>query len=104
MSTVVHLERFVGHQVRDVHGRKIGHLHEVRARREGDELVVIEYLVGRAGMLERFSLAGIGHALLGLLGLGRSSGYVVAWNRMDFSEPGKPRCTCAAGELERFSA
>jgi hypothetical protein len=104
MSSLVHLERFVGQQVRDVQGRKIGHLHEVRARREGDELIIVDYLVGRAGMLERFSLAGMGHALLGLLGLARSSGYVVAWHCMDFSEPGKPRCTCAASELERFSA
>ena len=56
------------------------------------------------GKVDGVALAGMGHALLGLLGLGRSGGYVVAWNRMDFSEPGKPRCTCAAGELERFSA
>jgi sporulation protein YlmC with PRC-barrel domain len=103
MKTVVHLERFVGKQVRDAHGRKIGHLHEVRARREGDELVVLDYLVGPAGMLERFSLAGMGDALLGVLGLRRASGYIVPWDRMDFSEAGRPRCTCAASELERIS-
>lgn len=97
----VRLEDFVGCGVRDAAGRKIGHLHEARARREGDELLVVDYLVGPAGWLERFSLAGAGRELLGLFGLARWRGYVVPWQRMDLGEPGKPRCTCRADELER---
>lgn len=96
----VRLEDFVGHAVRDPDGRVIGHLHEVRARREGQDLVVVDYLVGPAGWLERFSLAGIGRELLAIFGLGRSRGYVVPWRNMDLREPGKPRCTCRADELE----
>jgi hypothetical protein len=94
------LEHFVGKPVHDVDGRPIGHLHEVRARREGDDLVVVDYLVGPAGWLERFSLAGIGRVVLGIFGLARTRSYVVAWQRMDLSVPGKPRCTCRADELE----
>jgi hypothetical protein len=102
MSAIVHFERFVGKPVRDANGKAIGHLHEARVRREGKDLVVVDYLVGRAGMLERFSLVGMGRALLGLFGLARSGGYVVPWDCMDFSELGKPRCTVAASELERL--
>lgn len=97
----VRLEDFVGRPVRDAEGRKIGHLHEARARRDGDELVVVDFLVGPAGWLERFSLAGVGRAMLGIFGLGRWRGYVVPWDRMALDVPGRPRCTCRAGELER---
>lgn len=97
----VRLEDFVGHPVRDADGREIGRLHEARARREGDQLVVVDYLVGPAGWLERFSLAGIGRELAGIFGLARSTGYVVPWRNMDLSEPGKPRCTCRAADLLR---
>jgi sporulation protein YlmC with PRC-barrel domain len=97
----VRLEDFVGKAVRDADGHRIGHLHEARAEREGDELVVVDFLVGPAGWLERFSLAGIAREVLAIFGLARSRGYVVPWQRMDLSVPGKPRCTCRAAELER---
>jgi sporulation protein YlmC with PRC-barrel domain len=97
----VRLEDFVGHAVHDPDGREIGRLHEVRVRRQGDDLVVVDYLVGPAGWLERFSLAGIGRELLGIFGIGRSRGYLVPWRDLDLSEPGKPRCTRSADELAR---
>ena len=88
----VRLEDLLGRPVHDAEGRKIGRLQEVRAEREGDGLAVVEFLVGTAGWLERLSL--------GALGLARFRGYVVPWQRMDLSVPGKPRCTCRAEELE----
>jgi sporulation protein YlmC with PRC-barrel domain len=97
----VRLEDFVGHAVHDADGREIGRLHEVRARREGRELVVVDYLVGPAGWLERFSLAGIGRELAGIFGFARSRGYVVPWRDMDLGEPGRPRCRRRADELSR---
>ena len=101
MSRIVHLERFVGRPVHDATGKNIGHLHEVRAKREGKDLVVVEYLVGGRGLLERFSLVGLGREIGLLFGIWRSRGYVVPWQRMDFSSARGPRCTCAASELER---
>ena len=83
----VRLEDFVGQPVHDADGRELGRLHEARARRKGGELELVDYLVGPGGWLER-------------LGLGRSRAYVVPWQRMDLSEPGKPRCTCRAEELK----
>lgn len=103
MSRVVALERYVGKPVRDADGMKIGHLHEVRVRRDGDDLVVIEYLVGVAGLVERFSLAEFVREIGFVVGLGRRGGYVVPWDAMQFTDHG-PRCTRRASELERFSA
>jgi hypothetical protein len=100
VKTTVRLEDFVGRPVHDRDGRPIGHLHEARARREGRELVVVDYLVGPAGWIERFSLVGMARELVAIFGIRRSGGYVVPWERMDLGEPGRPRCTCRADELE----
>src|SRR3954465_989784 len=97
------LEKLVGRTVRDASGRSIGRIEEVRAKRRGGELVVVDYLVGRAAMLERFSVVGMGRQTLRLFGIGTARGYVVPWRRMDLSRPDRPRCTCEAEALERFS-
>jgi hypothetical protein len=103
MKRIVQLEGFVGKQVLDAAGKKLGHLHEARARREGADVVVVDYLVGEAGLAERFSLQRAASELLWLFGVGSVGGYVIPWDRMDFSQPGKPRCTCLAAELQSFS-
>lgn len=103
MSRVIALERYIGKPVRDAEGRNLGHLHDVRMREQGGELVVIDYLVGRAGLLERFSLAELGREVAFLFGLNRPDGYVVPWDAMEFQDDG-PRCMRRAAELERFSA
>jgi hypothetical protein len=99
--TLVRLEDFVGKPVRDAEGRQIGHLEDVRAERHGEELVVVDYLVGPAALLERFSIAGMARGALGIFGLLRTHGYVVAASDMDLSTAGAPRCTRRAAELER---
>jgi sporulation protein YlmC with PRC-barrel domain len=102
VTAEVRVEAFLGKRVRDADGRFIGHLHDVRARREGKTLVVVDYLVGPAALFERFSLLEFAREMLALFGFARSPGYVVPWQRMDLTLPGKPRCTCPAGELERL--
>jgi hypothetical protein len=104
MSRLVALERYVGKPVRDADGQSIGRLHEIRVREEGAELVVLDYLVGRAGLLERFSLTELGREIGFLFGLDRAEGYVVPWDCMEFPADGQPRCTRRAAELERLSA
>jgi hypothetical protein len=99
---IVALERTVGRQVRDAAGQKIGHLHEVRARREGDDLVVVDYIVGEAGLVERFSIASYGRAAVRLFGIGHGGGYCIPWHEMDLSDPEKPVCKRVVAELQRF--
>jgi hypothetical protein len=103
MSRVVALERYVGMPVCDAEGRRLGHLHELRVRRDGGELVVQDYLVGGAGLVERFSLAQLAREIAWLFGVRRAGGYVVPWEAMEFDEDGL-RCTRRERELERFSA
>jgi sporulation protein YlmC with PRC-barrel domain len=97
------LERLVGRTVRDVSGRELGRIEEVRAKRRGGELVVVDYLVGRAALLERFSVVGMGRETLRLFGIGKARGYVVPWRKMDLARPDRPRCTCEMEDLERFT-
>ena len=104
MSRLVALERYVGKPVCDADGRSIGRLHEIRVREDSGELVVLDYLVGRAGLLERFSLTELGREIGFLFGVDRGEGYVVPWDCMEFPADGQPRCTRRAAELERLSA
>jgi len=104
MSRGIALERYVGKTVLDADGRSLGRLHEVRARAEGGELLVLDYLVGGAGLLERFSLTDLGREIAFLFGVERPEGYVVPWDCMEFPGDGRPRCTRRAAELERLSA
>ena len=97
----VRLEDVVGRPVRDADGRDIGRLHDVRAELLGSDLVVVDYLVGPTAFLERFSIAGMAYSALGIFGLARTAGYVVAARDMDLSTPGEPRCTRRSAELER---
>ena len=104
MSRVIELQRYIGTPVRDADGKDLGHLHEVRARRKGAELLVHEFVVGGAGLFERFSVAQLAFEVGFIFGIGRVQGYVVPWDCMEFPEDGKPRCTRRASELKRFSA
>jgi hypothetical protein len=102
MSRVIALERYVGKPVRDADGEHLGHLHEVRVTPQGRDLVVREYLVGGAGLVERFSLAGLARQIALVLGVRRHRGYVVPWDAMEFPEGEAARCTRRAAELERL--
>ena len=104
MSRIIELQRYVGKPVRDAQGKDLGRLHEVRTRREGTDLVVQEFVVGRAGLFERFSLFQLTWEVAFIFGIGRAQGYVVPWDAMQFPEDGELRCTRRASELERFSA
>jgi hypothetical protein len=104
MSRIIALQDHIGHPVRDAQGKKLGHLHEVRARRDGDDLIVQEYVVGGAGLLERFSLVQLTREVAFIFGIGRARGYVVPWDCLEFPEKGELRCTRRAAELKRFSA
>ena len=101
MSRVIALERYIGAAVHDADDEPLGRLHEVRVRREGDELVVLGYLIGRAGFLERFSLGELAREIGFLIGLRRPKGYFVPWQAMEFTAHG-PRCTRRGAELERL--
>jgi hypothetical protein len=101
-SREVHLELLVGRTVRDSNDKPVGPLEEVRAEERGDEWVVKEYLVGASALIERLSAGSVGRGILKLIGKNLFPGYRVPWNKMDLSDPQRPRLTCAVDELEKF--
>jgi sporulation protein YlmC with PRC-barrel domain len=100
----VHFEMLLGVEVLDPSGRAAGRLEEVVAEARGGELVVSEYHIGSYAMVERLSAWTIGRAVLQLFGASRGPGYRVPWNKMDLSDPGRPRLTCPLAELEAIGS
>lgn len=91
------LDRLVGRRVLAANNRSIGRLEECRAEKRGSGLVISEYVIGVAGLLERL---GVGMKLL----FGRRAGgggYLARWDQIDLSDPDRPRLTCPIEELRR---
>lgn len=96
MSTSLRLDRLLGRRVHTADDRPFGRIEEFRAEQRGDDWVVVAYVVGALGLIER-----LGGATRLLLGLERARGYVVRWDQMDLTHPDRPRLTCPIGDLDR---
>ncbi|HVF99458.1 MAG TPA: hypothetical protein VND68_06445, partial [Chloroflexia bacterium] len=99
----VHLELLVGKAVLDVKGKRVVLIEEVLAEEEHGEWVVKEYLVGASALLERLSAWTVGRGILGLISKKEYPGYRVPWDKLDLSNPARPRLTCGVEELEAFA-
>jgi hypothetical protein len=90
------VERMLGRQVLARNNQPMGRLEEFRAEKQGRDWVVVEYVIGAAGLLERL---GVGVKML----LGRAGGgYVARWDQLDVTDPERPRLTCGVEELRRL--
>jgi hypothetical protein len=92
----VRLERLLGRRVLARNGRAVGRIEEVRAERRGAGCVVVEYVLGPAGLFERLAV-NVG----GLWGAQRD-GLVAGWDQVDITQS-PPRLRCAVTELRRGS-
>lgn len=100
----IHLEMLLSKRVVDLEGKPFGRIEEVRAEKLGNEWFVQEYLIGPAAILERLSAWSIGLKILHLLGARKIySGYRVPWDKLDLTDPLKPRLLCNLHELKTFS-
>ncbi len=91
----VRLDRLLGRQVLAPNNQPVGRLEEFRAEKQGNGLIITEYLIGMAGLAERL---GVTVKLL----VGKSTGgYVARWDQLDISDPYHPRLTCPVSELRR---
>jgi len=95
------LELLLGRRVVDANGVRVGRIEEVLADRDGDELLVTEFHVGRYALFERFSLRHFGVGLLRRLGARAASSnpHKIPWDKIDLSDPEHPRLTCLIEEL-----
>jgi hypothetical protein len=100
----VHLELLLSRRVLDAHGQLVGRIEEVHSAQQGHEVVVLEFVLGPFGLLERLSVWLLNRSVLRLLGSSeKRAGYKVPWDKMDLTDPEQPRLRCAKGDLERFS-
>lgn len=101
LSREINLDLLLGRAVVARNGRPIGRIEEFRAERRGHELVVTEYHLGPEALLERLSVSG--RRLLSLFGIkSRSRGRCIPWDKLDLSNPEKPRLTCSVEELAQL--
>lgn len=93
-----HVERLLGKKVRDVNDELVGRLEEMIAEVVDGELVVVEYHLGPAAMLER--IGGFFSALpyFRIIPFPKRL-YRVPWDKLDLSDPMRPRVRCAKSEL-----
>jgi hypothetical protein len=97
----VHVELLLGRKTRDADGRLVGRIEELVAKRVDDEIVVIEYHIGPAALLERLLHSATRLPIVGLLPRRQRAEYCVLWDQMDLSDPAHPRTLLARDQLIR---
>jgi hypothetical protein len=91
----IHFEHLLGRQVRDPEGKRVGRILAVSTRRDGEDCVVHEYLLGTAALLTRLGISA--RRLVGLRI--RRKPLCVPWDLLDLRDPGQPRLKCSREEL-----
>lgn len=90
------LDRILGRRVLTANNRSLGRVEEFRAEKRDSGYLIMEYVIGAAGLMERL---GVGFRLL----FGRTSaGYVVRWDQLELSETGDLRLNCSVEELREL--
>jgi len=87
---IVHLEVVIGKVVRDIDGRKAGRLEEVHGDWKGSECFVTHYELAPGALSFVLRLLGARRAI---------HHHIVPWDKLDFSNPEKPRLTCRLEDL-----
>ena len=90
------LDRLLGRRVLTRNNRPAGRLEEFRAEIHGHECVIVDAVIGPAGLLERLG------ASVRLLFGRRARGYLAHWDQLDLTDPETPRLTCSIEELRRL--
>ena len=99
----INVELLLDREVRDASGRRAGRIEEVRARKEGDEIIVEAYHLGPEALLERLAAPVFRFAPFRALGLHRHAhGRRVRWDQLDLSDPERPVLRCTVDELQKL--
>jgi len=96
------VELLLSRPVLDPSGQSVGRIEEICAQQQGDESVVKEYLIGPLAILERFSAWTLGLPMSDFLRWGKiGDRYRVPWDKLDLSDPNRPRLKCSVAELDK---
>jgi hypothetical protein len=93
----IHFEHLLGREVRDPEGKRVGHILAVSTRRDGEDCVVHEYMLGTAALLARLGISA--RRLVGLKI--RRKPLCVPWDLLDVRDPKKPKLKCSLAELKK---
>jgi hypothetical protein len=100
----INVELLLDKEVKDSEGRSAGRIEEIRARREGEEIVVEAYHLGPEALLERLAAPVMRLSLMRALGFHRHAhGWRVRWEQLDLSDPEKPVLRCPREELVKLA-
>jgi sporulation protein YlmC with PRC-barrel domain len=96
----INIELLLGKRVFSLNGRSVGRVEEIKVELREGRCFVSEFHVGSYAVLERLAATHIGRAILYTFhGKEKSSGYRVAWDQLDLSDPARPRLLCNLKEL-----
>jgi hypothetical protein len=99
----INIELLLDREVKDASGRRAGRIEEIRARREGEAMVVEAYHVGPSALLERLAAPVFRLAPFRALGLHKHAhGRRVRWDQLDLSDPERPVLRCTVDELQKL--
>jgi sporulation protein YlmC with PRC-barrel domain len=98
----IKVQLLVGIKVRDVDGKNVGRIEEIRVERQEKALLVEAYLIGVSGLIDRLSARTLVRPIRRLL---RSrhiySVYEVPWQEMDVTDPKRPVLKIAQRDMRR---
>ena len=98
----IKVELLVGTKVRDLDGRKVGRIEEIRVERQEEALLVEAYLIGASALIERLSARTLVRPIRRLLRTRHIySVYEVPWQDMDLTDPKRPVLRIAKRDLHR---
>ena len=101
----VNLEHLAGRRVLSLRGKSVGRIEEIVAERHGDDIVVTEFHVGIFAAFERLSASAIGITMLDFFRLRhRDCLYRIPWDKLDISDPLRPRLRCTLEQLSSMKA
>jgi hypothetical protein len=99
----LNIELLLDREVTDPSGRRAGRIEEIRARRDGDEIIVEAYHLGPEALLERLAAPVLRLSLFRALGFHKHApGRRARWDQLDLSDPEKPILRCTVDELTKL--
>jgi sporulation protein YlmC with PRC-barrel domain len=98
-SRRIHAEHLLGRVVHDIDGCKVGRIEEIEAEETHDGCYVSSFVLGQKGLLERLSIRVASLFFGALTTKGEQRGRDIPWEKMDISNPKRPRLRCRKTEL-----
>jgi sporulation protein YlmC with PRC-barrel domain len=98
-SRRIHAEHLLGRVVYDTDGCKVGRIEEIEAEETRDGCYVSSFVLGEKGLLERLSTRVAPLFLGALTAKAEQRKCAIPWEKLDISNPNRPRLRCRKTEL-----